>query len=55
MNASAVPALGDATDDAVIQQALRVLEGRMRSNGPLLTNPQSVHTYLRLRIADLWS
>ena len=37
----------------VIQQALRLLESRMRAVGPLLTNPQTVRDYLRLRIADL--
>jgi DNA repair protein RadC len=39
--------------DAVIKKALRVLEGRMRAHGPLLSSPQAVHTYLRLRIASL--
>ena len=39
--------------DAVIKKALRVLEGRMRANGPLLTSPEAVRNYLRLRIADL--
>jgi len=39
--------------DAVIRKALRVLEGRMRSHDPLLTSPQAVRDYLRLRIASL--
>src|SRR5438105_2129024 len=44
--------LPDAQGD-VIQQALSVLESRMRTVGPLLSNPQAVRDYLRLRIADL--
>src|SRR5207237_10372664 len=47
-----VPGLRDAEGD-VIQQALKVLEARMRVVGPLLSNPQAVRDYLRLRIADL--
>jgi DNA repair protein RadC len=39
-------------DDAVVRRALRVLESRMRSHGPLLSSPQVVRDYLRLRIAD---
>jgi DNA repair protein RadC len=53
MNASAVAASGDATGDAVIEQAIHVLEGRMRAHGPLLSSPQAVKDYLRLRIAGL--
>lgn len=53
MNAIAEAAVGAAADDAVIEQALRVPEGRMRAHGPLLTSPQAVRDYLRLRIADL--
>ena len=53
MNASAMAALGGATDDAVIQQALAVLESRMRVVGPSVSNPQAVRDYLRLRLADL--
>ena len=53
MNAIAVAALGEATDDAVIEQALRVLEGRIRAHGPLVTSPQAVRDYIRLRLANL--
>src|SRR5947199_4921793 len=40
--------VGSAEPD-VIQQALAVLESRMRVVGPLLSNPQAVRDYLRLR------
>src|SRR5437899_3132766 len=50
-----VRSLGNKTspETDVIQQALRLLESRMRTVGPLLSNPQSVRDYLRLRMADL--
>ncbi len=50
---SAVAVAHSDADDAVIDRALRVLEGRMRIAGPLLTSPQAVRDYLRIRIADL--
>src|SRR5437763_8715605 len=50
---SAAVADSSSPDAHVIQQALRLLESRMRAVGPLLTNPQTVRDYLRLRIADL--
>ena len=53
MSALAAPPLDSAADDAAIDQALCVLERRMRVHGPLLTNPQAVRDYLRLRIANL--
>ena len=53
MIASTVAAAGGVRDDALIKHALRVLEARMRVHGPLLSSPQAVRDYLRLRIADL--
>jgi DNA repair protein RadC len=53
MNALAAEAVGPAAGDAVIRKALRVLERRLRVNGPSFSSPQSVRDYLRLRIAHL--
>ena len=39
--------------DRAIRRALRVLEGRLRARGPLLSSPEAVRDYLRLRIALL--
>jgi len=60
-HALAAPAIDESTsvtdppnaDADVIEQALTVLESRMRTVRPLLSNPQAVRDYLRLRIADL--
>ena len=42
------------SDDDIIQQALAVMENRMRyASGPTLTNPEHVCNYLRLRLGDL--
>ena len=43
---------GDA-DDAVVRQALRILESRLKSGSPTLSTPATVRDYLRLRLADL--
>src|SRR5437879_317525 len=50
-SASVADSTSPETD--IVQQALRLLESRMRAVGPLLSNPQSVRDYLRLRMADL--
>src|SRR5439155_19606431 len=50
---AAMASIDHAGDDAVVEKALSVLERRMRVAGPLLSNPQAVRDYLRLRIADL--
>ena len=42
----------DIANDAVIAQALRLLESRLRARGPVLSSPEAVRDYLRLRIAD---
>ena len=44
---------GDASEDCVIHQALRILEGRMRRPGMLMDSPSAVRDYLRLRMAEL--
>ena len=44
---------GDASEDYVIHQALRILEGRMRRPGMLMDRPSAVRDYLRLRMAEL--
>jgi DNA repair protein RadC len=41
-----------ATNDAVIQRALSILESRLKYGEVALTSPQSVRDYLRLRLAD---
>ena len=45
MIASAVEAVGPAVDEAVIEQALRLLEARMRVHGPLPSSPEAVRGY----------
>lgn len=44
--------LGKAHPDAIIAQALRIMEGRLQRHDVSLTSPQAVRDYLRLRIAD---
>ncbi len=44
---------GNDAGDRAIRRALRVLEGRLRVHGPLLSSPEAVRDYLRLRIAGL--
>ena len=39
--------------EKTIRRALRVLEGRLRTRGPVLACPDAVRDYLRLRVADL--
>ena len=42
------------SDDDIIQQALAVMENRMRyASGPTLTKPEHVCSYLRLRLGEL--
>ena len=42
------------SDDDIIQQALAVMENRMRyASGPTLTNPENACSYLRLRLGEL--
>lgn len=47
------PPAGDASEDRVIHDALRILEGRMRRPGMLMDAPAAVRDYLRLRMAEL--
>jgi hypothetical protein len=42
----------NATHDAVIARALRIMESRLRYHDVVLTSPQAVRDYLRLRIAN---
>ena len=44
---------GDAGEDHVIYQALRILEGRMRRPGATMDSPAAVRDYLRIRMAEL--
>lgn len=44
---------GDASEDHVIYQALRILESRMRRPGMLVDSPAVVRDYLRIRMAEL--
>lgn len=46
-------ASNQAAGDAVIRRAIRLLEGRLRTPGPVFTSPDSVKDYLRLRLATL--
>lgn len=41
-----------ATHDAVIRQALSIMESRLKYREVALNSPQAVRDYLRLRIAD---
>ena len=40
-------------DDAIIAEALRILEARIRANPEPLTSPQAVKDYLRLKLHDV--
>jgi DNA repair protein RadC len=42
----------NTTHDAVIARALRIMESRLQYRDVLLTSPQAVRDYLRLRIAN---
>lgn len=42
-----------SADDAVVEQALRIIEARMRQGGPALSSPNHVGEYFRLRISHL--
>ena len=42
----------NATHDAVIARALRIMEGRLQYRDVALNSPQAVRDYLKLRIAD---
>ncbi|MEO8601991.1 MAG: JAB domain-containing protein, partial [bacterium] len=53
MTAAAVNYVAPIADDAVIAQALLLLDARMRVASVPLSSPQAVRDYLRLRIADL--
>ncbi len=46
-------ATADDAADKVIGKALRVLESRLRARGPLLSSPEAVRDYLRLRVSML--
>lgn len=41
-----------AVEEAAIRRALRILESRLQSRDVVLTSPQDVRDFLRLRIAD---
>ena len=43
----------NATHDAIVARALRIMENRLQYRGDVLTSPQAVRDYLRLRIANL--
>lgn len=47
------PPAGDASEDRVIHDALRILEGRIRRPGMLIDSPAAVRDYLRIRMAEL--
>ena len=47
------PSHNKGLEDSVIQQALAIMESRLQYRGTVLTSPQAVRDYLRLRIADL--
>ena len=44
---------GDASEDHVIYEALRILEGRMRRPGAPMDSVAAVRDYLRIRMAEL--
>lgn len=48
-----VPDRTAATDDAIIEQALAILESRIRTGGDLLSSPGEVRDWLRLNLAAL--
>jgi len=41
-----------ADGDAIIAQALAILDSRMRAEGPAMTSPQAVRDYLKLTLAQ---
>ena len=45
--------MANATHDAIVARALRIMESRLQYRGDVLTSPQAVRDYLRLRIANL--
>lgn len=42
-----------STDDAIIKQALTILEGRLRAPGIQLTSPSASRDFLTLKLAEL--
>ena len=42
-----------STDDAIIKQALTILEGRLRAPGLQLTSPSASRDFLTLKLAEL--
>ena len=49
---AARPVPASAASDAIIAQALTIMEGRMARRDHVLNSPSAVKEYLRLRIAD---
>ena len=45
--------VGAPDDDAIVEQAISILERRMRRAGEALTSPRDVFHYFRLRIGAL--
>ena len=45
--------VGAPDDDAIVEQALSILERRMRRAGEAITSPKDVFAYFRLRIGAL--
>ena len=45
--------VANATHDAIVARALRIMESRLQYRGDVLTSPQAVRDYLRLRVANL--
>ncbi|MHB0992566.1 MAG: RadC family protein [Burkholderiales bacterium] len=41
------------TDDAIIAEALSILDARMRQHGEAMNSPGTVKSYLRLKLSDL--
>ncbi len=41
------------TDDAIIAKALSILDARMRQHGEAMISPNSVKSYLRLKLSNL--
>ena len=44
--------IANATHDAIIARALRIMESRLQYRDVTLTSPQAVRDYLRLRLGD---
>lgn len=40
-------------DDKIIEQAIKILEGRMRKHGEAMISPQTVKDFFRLKLAEL--